>query len=141
VGDHDELNTSRELGQQIREALHVRLVERGVHLVQHTERGWIDLEQPEQQRDHGKCTLTPAQRQQPLQLLARRSGHDVDARAKQIIGIGKHQARLAAAEQLRKAILERFLDGAEGRRKTLAHVAFELCRRGLQVGHRGAQVG
>ena len=102
----------------------------------------IDLQQAEQQRDDRQRALAAAQRQQALQLLARRSGDDVDARAQQVVRLGQDQPRLAAAEQLREALLERGLGGARRlRRKRSRMCALELGRGLLQLGHRRPQIG
>ena len=100
MGDDNELYPSREVGQQIREALHVGLVERRVDFVQHAERRRVHAQQAEQQRHNGQRALATTQRQQPLQLLAGRTSNDVDARPQQVVGLGQDQARFAAAEQL-----------------------------------------
>ena len=126
VGDDNELYPSSEHSQQIREALNVGFVQRRVDLIEHAERRRVDLQQAEQQRDDGERAFTTAQRQQPLQLLARRPGHDVDAAPQQIVGLGEHQARFASAEELGKTLLERRLDGRERLPEPLPHVRFQL---------------
>src|SRR5579864_2742803 len=62
VSDDDELYPSGELGQQVCEALHVGLVQRRIHFVEHTERGRVDFQQPEQERDDRQRALATAQR-------------------------------------------------------------------------------
>ena len=57
VGDDDELGPGRELPERLREASHVRLVERGIDLVEHAEGRRADLEHGEQQRNRAQLDL------------------------------------------------------------------------------------
>jgi hypothetical protein len=48
VGDNDELRAGAHVGDQLREAANVRLVEGRIHLVEDTERRRLELEDPDQ---------------------------------------------------------------------------------------------
>ncbi len=57
VGDDDELRVVDEAVEHLDEAVDVRLVERGVELVEHAERAGLDHVDREQQRDGGHRAL------------------------------------------------------------------------------------
>jgi chromosome segregation protein len=78
VGDDDHLRFGGQRAQLLAEPDHVRLVQRGVDLVQQAERGRVDPEDRDQQRRRRQRPLAPGQQRQALQPLARRLGDDVD---------------------------------------------------------------
>ena len=100
VGDDDELRLVGEAAQGIGEPADVRLVERGVDLVEHAERDRSDLEHREQQGDGGQGPLAARQHRQRLRLLAGRPGDDLDAGRAEVRRVGQRQPGVPAAEQL-----------------------------------------
>ena len=84
----------------------VCLVERGVDLVEHAERGRPDLEHREQERDGRQRPLAAREHRQRLRLLARRPGGDLDAGRRQVGRVGQDELGEPAAEQLLEAGVE-----------------------------------
>src|SRR5690606_8245828 len=70
-----------------------------VDLVQDAEGAGLHLQQCKEEGDGCQRLLTAGEGQQVLEPLAGRLHHDVDPRLQRVVGIGKEQVRLAAAEQ------------------------------------------
>jgi hypothetical protein len=140
VGDHDELGTLPQLVEHPEQALQVGVVQRRLHLVQHVERRGAGLEDREQVRDGGQRPLSAGQQRQPLDLLARRSGLDLDPGGQHVVRLGQHQAALPAGEQPGEQLLE--LAGGVGvcRGEHLLHPVVDLLDHGEQVTPGLAQV-
>src|SRR5438094_7061497 len=93
VRDHDELSSVRVPAQQRDEAADVRVVERGLDLVEQIERTGPSEEQREEERDGSECLLAARQERQALHLLAGRPQLDLDAGlALLVLGVGQAQA-------------------------------------------------
>jgi hypothetical protein len=90
----------------------VGVVQRRLDLVEDVERRRPGLEQRDQERHRDQRALTAGQQRQPLDLLPRRAGLDVDAGGQHVVGVGEHQPALAAGEQPGEDPLEGLLDVA-----------------------------
>ena len=99
VGDDDQLGGVPELAEDLQQPPQVGVVERGLDLVQDVERGRPGPEDRHYERDRGQRALPAGQQRQPLDLLARRPGLDLDPGDQQVVGLGKDQPALAAGEQ------------------------------------------
>ncbi len=102
VGDDDQLRRLAQLLEQPDQPAQVDVVERGLHLVHHVERRRPRPEDRHQHRHRGQRLLATGQQRQPLDLLARRPGLDLDAGGQHVVGIGEQQPALAAGEQRRE---------------------------------------
>src|SRR5580693_659211 len=133
VGDDDELGTLPQLLEDKQQALQVGVVKGRLDLVQHVERRGAGLEDREQVGDGGQRPLAAGQQREPLDLLARRPGLDLDAGGEHVIGLGEHQVALAAGEQPGEQLLE--LAGGVGVRggEHLLHPVVHLLDHGEQV--------
>src|SRR4030095_1267702 len=100
VCDDDELCAVGVLAQQRDEAADVRVVERGLDLVEQIERTRAREEQREQERDCAERLLAAGTQRQPLHLLSRRPQLDLDARlALFVLRLDESEAALAAGEE------------------------------------------
>ena len=79
VGDDDRLRLARKRAQFIAEANDVRLVERGVDLIEEQKWGRVDPEDGEEESDRGQRSLSTGEQCQSLQSLAGRLRDDIDA--------------------------------------------------------------
>src|SRR4029079_12442138 len=79
VRDDDELRLLRVAAEQRDEAADVRVVERGLDLVQEVERMRTGEEEREQERDRAESLLAAREERQPRDLLAGRAELDLDA--------------------------------------------------------------
>src|SRR5690606_4263549 len=77
------------------------------------ERRRLDEEDGEDQRDRGERLLAAGKQVDALQLLARRLGHDLDARLVLVVALDQHQPRAAAVEEPREDLLELLVDDRE----------------------------
>ena len=101
--------------QRVGEAADVGLVERRVDLVQDAERHRVDAQHGEQQRHAGQRPLAAGQHRQPLQPLAGRPDHDLDAAGSlAVLAVAELQRGRAAGEQEPAEVVEAFADGREG---------------------------
>ena len=141
VGDHDELGLVREASQRVREPADVRLVERGVDLVEHAERHGPDLEHREQQRHGRQGALTAGEHREGLRLLPRRTGDDLDARRSEVRRIRHRKPRETTAEQLLEPGGERDLECLEGRSELVGDHRVELGDQLARPDDRGPEVG
>jgi len=80
VGDDDELGGLRVAAEELDEAADVRVVQRGLDLVEEVERAWSREEEREQERDRPKRLLTAGEQREPCHALADRPELDLDAR-------------------------------------------------------------
>src|SRR5262249_30989513 len=132
-----------QVGQRLAETPDIRLVERGVNLVQHAEGRGINLEDRKQQRRSRQRALATRKQRKCLLTLAGRARQDLDA---QIIDAGvkfaiavaitiavvaavrtrQQQLSLPTAEQPDKAALELSRDGAKSGLEARLHRAVEL---------------
>ena len=79
VRDDDELRAVGEAPQQLDEAADVRVVERGLDLVEEVERARPREEEREEERDRAERLLAAGEQREPRDLLARRLELDLDA--------------------------------------------------------------
>ena len=85
--------------EQAGQPAHVGLVQRGVHFVQHTEGTGLELEDTHEQRERSQSLFTTRQKQNILQLLARRRGDDFQSTLCLVLNIGEAQECLPALKQ------------------------------------------
>ena len=97
---------SRSSSRIVEQPAEVGVVERRLDLVHDVERARPRLEDGHQQGDRGQRALAAGQQRQPLDLLARRPGLDLDAGGEHVGRVGEDQAALAAGEQPREDALE-----------------------------------
>ena len=148
MGDDDELRPLGERLQRRREADHVRLIQRRVHLVQHADRRRVRVQQREEQGQRRQRTLAAGEHVERSHLLPRRLGDDVDAGQALLlsvlrvsVGSSQHELGLAAAEERLEVPLERLVHLAEGGGEALFYDRLQLVDRLLQRRFRLAQVG
>ena len=115
----------RHLVEHVAEALHVVIVERRVHFVQHADRRRIGQEHREDQRQRGQRLLAAREQRERRRLLARGLGHDLEAGFERIVAFDQLQFGGAAAEQLGEQVLEVLVDLLERRQQPLARLAVE----------------
>src|SRR5664280_2480400 len=115
VRDDHELRRRGKLTQGLDEPADVRLVERGIHLVEDAERDGPHFEHREEERDGGQGALAPGEHRERLRLLAGRTGDDLHAGRRQVGRVGQAEAGEPAAEELLEAPVERRLEGKERR--------------------------
>src|SRR5205085_8165762 len=91
----------------------VRIVERGIDLVEETERTRLVFEKPEHQRDRGECLFAAREQLDALKPFAWRLRDDFDAAFERIGLVEKRQAGASTAEQRAERFLEIPVDGGE----------------------------
>src|SRR2546428_12518763 len=96
VRDDQELTPRAELGDHLTEAIHVRVVERRVDLVQDRERARVDLIEREHQRQGCKRSLAGGKKRHVLQSLAWRLDKDLDPGARTVVTVGVAKRGAAA---------------------------------------------
>ncbi len=134
MGDNDELRLRGEGVDHVAVAAAVRLVERGIGLVEYEERRRVDLTHREDERDRGERALAARELHQGAHLLLRQRDRDLDARTTRLpravfgrffvalcIGL-ERETRAAAAEHEREVCAEGVVD----RREPVGEVAREL---------------
>ncbi len=97
--DDDELAGGSELPQETYEPAHVRLVQRGVYLVEKAERGGLDQIGREQERDRGQGFFAPRKKADRFEFLARRLGENFDARLENMFRIHQPEFAPPSAEE------------------------------------------
>ena len=112
--DRDELALVHEAVEDFDEAGDVRLVERGVHFVEHAERAGLHHVDGEEERDGGHGALAAGEEADALELLAGRLGDDLDAALERVGVVHEHEVRPSAAEKLGEHDLEVLADFFEG---------------------------
>jgi hypothetical protein len=120
VGHEHELRVVLEAADEAHEALHVGVVEGGVHLVEHAERAGLD-EVDRKEEGRGREGLLAAgelvERDRPL---AARLGDDFDGRVDGVVRILELQLRRRALpEELGEDVAEAVLDLVEGLEEAL----------------------
>ena len=113
MGDDDELGVAANGVEHLHEPADVRVVERGVHLVEDAEGRRLVLEDREEQADRGHGLFASGEQQDVLKLLARGHGHDVDAGLEDVVVVHQGKARGTAAEELLERLLEVRVDDVE----------------------------
>ena len=78
---------SRSSLEDAEQAPEVRVVERGLDLVEDVERARARLEDRDQQGDRGERALPAGEQREPLDLLADRAHRHLDARRERIVGV------------------------------------------------------
>src|SRR5271169_4151171 len=114
VRDEDELRLLGQLHEERREAVDVRLVERGVDLVEDAERRGLVLEDRDQKRDGRERLLAARQEADRLVPLAGRLRHDLEARIQGILLVEEVHRGGPSVEQALKDLAEVEVDGREG---------------------------
>ena len=141
VGDDHELDVLREAAQGGREPAHVRLVERGIHLVQDAEGHGPHLEHGEQQGHRGERTLATREHRQRLAFLARRTRRDLDTGRSEVLRRGQRQGCVPSTEQLLEAARERALERHERRPELVGDEPLEARDERPRVTDRVLEVG
>ena len=113
MGDQHELHLIRHFFHDFGEPADVRVIERGIDLVEQTERSRVELEDGEDQRNGRQRFLTTRQQMNRADSLAGRTRHDGDARIQQVIRL-EFEVRISAPEQTRKQDAEAFVRAVEG---------------------------
>ena len=131
---------SLQLGEQLDEPREVAVVERRLDLVEDVERRGAGPEDGDQHRDRGQRPLAARQQRQPLDLLARGAGLDLDAGGEPVVGLGEHQSAGAAGEQRREDQLELPGDVLVGRPEDLLDPLVDLLDDDQQVATAGLEV-
>ena len=114
MGDRDELALVHEAVQDFDEAGDVRLIERGVHFVEHAEWAGLDHVDGKKERNGRHGALAAREEADALELLTGRLGDDLDAALKRVGVVHEHEVRAAAAEKLGEHDLEVLADFFEG---------------------------
>src|SRR5581483_437618 len=100
--------------QELGEPADVRVVERGLDLVEEVERARAGEEEREQERDRAERLLATREEREARHLLAGRPQLDLDAGLLPVLlGLCQPQAALAAREERRCDLVEVALDGGE----------------------------
>ena len=126
--DDDELRAVGVAAEELDEAADVRVVERGLDLVEEVERARPREEEREEERDRAERLLAAGQEREPLHPLAGRAQLHLDAWLlvlAVVLGLGQPQAALAAREERRRHLREVLLDGVE----RLGEAALDRLRR------------
>src|SRR5450759_5813977 len=119
VRDEDELRLLGQLHEERREAVDVRLVERGVDLVEDAERRRLVLEDRDKERDGRERFLAARQEADRLVPLAGRLRHDLEARVQGVLLVEEMHRGGPSVEQALKDLTEVEVDGREGLLKPL----------------------
>ena len=114
MGDHQELGETGELADDIREAVHVGVVEGSVELVEHAERRGLHHIDGEEQCDGGHGPLAAGEQRDAAQLGARGLGDNFDAALKRVFGLNHGKVGRATHEEALEGELEVFTHLFEG---------------------------
>src|SRR5262249_53590227 len=117
VRDQDELRVLLHATQHLDESTDIRVVERGIDLVEQAERAWLVLEQAEHQRDGRERLLPTRQQLHALQAFARRLRDDLDAAFKRVVLVEQRQPGATTAKQGAESLLKVVIDCRERIRK------------------------
>src|SRR5512133_697923 len=116
--DDDELGPSGVAAKELDEAADVRVVERGLDLVQEVERTRTREEERKQERDRPERLLAAGEQRQPRHAFAGRLQLDLDPGRRLLVLrallVGQEQPTLAAREQRLRDLLEVGADRGEG---------------------------
>src|SRR2546430_4842521 len=115
VRDDDELRGLGVAAQQLDEPADVRVVERGLDLVQEIERARAREEQREQERDRSERLLAAGEEREPRHALARGTELDLDTLlAGLLVRLGQAEAAVAAREERLRDLGEVLAHRGEG---------------------------
>src|SRR5262249_13071787 len=134
---------ARQLAQDAREPVDVRVIERGVHLVQEAERARPVVEDREEQRQPGERLLAAREERNRLEALAARLSDHLDPGLERVAALGRlHQTQLGAPalEEPREEALEVPVDLLEGLEEPLLRGPRHPAERLLEVAHRRSEV-
>ncbi len=106
MGDQYELRGVAQVPYEFDEALCVRLVQRGVHLVYEVERARLNAEHSEQKGCRRQHLLPYGEKGYVLHILAGGLDHNVNPRIKQVVRIGEYQRGLTSSEYAFAGLLE-----------------------------------
>ena len=148
VGDDDEVRHIEERRERVAEALDIRLVERGVDLVEDAEGRRLRLEDRHEERDRGHRLLAARKLADDARLLARRLRADLDARVEPVglavlerkqVDVGAAAAEETAehARRTREGLahaLEGLLEARLAGVVELGDERLEACLRAVDVG-------
>ena len=138
--DHHELRIRRHLQNQPVQPPDIRLVQRRVHLVHHTERTRLVAEDRHQQRHRRQRLLSAREQQHVLQPLARRRADNIDPAIGHILLVRQPHLTRAAAKQRLEAHPEVRVDRFERLLELLPRDQIDLLNRPLRIPDRIDQV-
>src|SRR4051812_37060736 len=144
VRDHDELRAVRVAAQKLGEAADVRVVERGLDLVQEVERARPREEEREQERDRAERLLAAGEEREPRHALAGRPQLDLDPGFRLVVvpfGLRQPQPSLAAGEQRLRHVCEVALDRLESLLEPPLDGLRQVVAQLLQLGQRRLEIG
>ena len=122
--DDDELRTIRVAAEEVDETSDVRIVERGLDLVEQVERARFREEQGEQERDRAERLLAAGEEREPCNALPGRPQLDFDAGLgirQLLVRLDEREAALTTWEQRCRYLLEVARDSAERLREPALH--------------------
>src|SRR5262249_17519052 len=125
VRDDNELRRVRELLEEPREAAHVGLVERRIHLVEEAERRGLVAEDREEERDGGERLLPSREEHMALQAVAGRLDVDLQAAVERVLVLHQPDVAPPTAEEQRERLVEVVADRLEGLDEALARGAVD----------------
>ena len=114
MGDDEQLGVLPQLLVDLQQPAEVGVVERGLDLVEDVERARARLEERHQEGHRHQRALSAGEQREPLDLLARGPGLDLDAGGEHVRGVGEHQPALPAGEEPRERRVEGLLDVGVG---------------------------
>src|SRR5207245_10896635 len=98
--DPRERARGAEPRKHLPEATDVRIVERGINLVEDRERAGVDLVESQHQRERRERSLTGRQQGHVLEALARRLDQNLDAGARALVALRVAKGRASPRGQL-----------------------------------------
>jgi len=128
VGNDDELGVVQELVEDGDKASDIGFVERGIDLIEDTERTGSILKEGHDQRDRGQRFLATAQKAVAESRLAGRGGNDFNA-AFWVFGIFENDVGGSSTKTLSIELLEVFPDGFQGFAKETSGILVDLVHR------------
>gem|GEM_PF-6192911 len=99
MSNDDELRRFAKFLEDFDETAEVRVIERGLHLVEHVERRGPRLEDGNEERQRGEGSLATGKEGEPLDALASRTRFDFDARRQRRLRFGQHHMSLSPGEE------------------------------------------
>src|SRR4249920_907520 len=108
--DYEQLTGRPQLLIDLQQTTEVRVVERGLYLVQDVERAGSCDEERYQETDRHQSTFPSGQQRKALDLLPRRPRLDVNSGRQPVAGLGQDQPTFTAREESREHALERCRD-------------------------------
>src|SRR5450759_964080 len=141
VRDEDELRLLGQLHEERREAVDVRLVERGVDFVEDAERRRLVLEDRDEERDGRERLLAAREEADRLVPLARGLRHDLETRVERIALVQQMHRGRAAVEEALEHLAEVEVHGGERLLKALRRREVDRLDRLENLGERRLEVG